>query len=208
MPMFKGAKGRTPAERITELARARRKHVFNKPFVNIFRDFAAKIEQISKTNITGGSLTAKTGSYPYCRVILSGKSLELASAQAKIERHEGKLELLIENIQGCTPFKEEYKQFMNENKNVPWNFALVRSMVSAAYKSGFDRVLFVDITSTNSYKYPVVHKDIRKDTVRQIMKQLYEKTRDACDFDSTKEEWREERNPAYPKTHYWVREFP
>ena len=206
MPKFKGARGKTPPERITELMRARRKYVFSRPFVDIVKDFAAKIEQISKTNINGGSLIVEAHSYPNCRVILKRKNFILASAEAEIKRHEGKLELIIENIQGWLPYKTEYKQFMKENKNVPWNFALVRSMVNAAYESDFDRVLFVDITSTTSYKHPVVHKDNRRTTyniatVRQVMKQLYEKTRAACDFDSTKEQW-------HNKTRYWIREFP
>ncbi|MBI4210577.1 MAG: hypothetical protein HY544_03680 [Candidatus Diapherotrites archaeon] len=127
-----------------------------------------------------------------------------AAIQARLKKDpQRKLSLEIENLQGMPGDAHALSKFKDEN-GIVWNAYLTNVLTSAAYHSGFDRVLLRDITTTYDYQHPFVivgHTKMRQsegplaEKARKNMKQLYTRTAKECGF--TKREG-----------NYWVREFP
>jgi len=212
MRVFKGNKAKTSPERFTELLFARRKKVAKKNLRSVANGFIKRMNGIS--DIKNGRLKShivffrKNNEFEL-DISLERENRKLADSRVTIRRFGGKLELEIGYFQGIWGAgKESYTRFMAENQGIPWNVSLVGSIVKAAYKSDFDRVLLRDITTTYDYESPqnLVLSRRNADDVRNAMKQLYTRTRKACNF--TKEEWRGKSEPGYSKTRYWIREFP
>lgn len=205
MVISKGARPKVQTARFARMLAARRRKVAKKNLRSVATGFIEKIKELPNIGLACPKypgLFFKEEKEFAIRIGIKHKSRFLADSIITIRRFNGKLELGIENFQGIQGAdKSRYTEFMAENQGIPWNVALVSSIVKTAYESDFDRVLLRDITTTYDYDAPsnlLLTKRSAED-VRVAMKQLYTRTRKACDF--TKEEWR-------GKTRYWVREFP
>ena len=202
----------TPAEGRARMVLARKTLVQRKSFRKILTSFPNKLLSVSSTNIKNGLIKILTdgsldkairSDFESRRAMLNchlffGETT-LAHARIGIGVSNGRMELVIEQIQGHTTALREYRYFKEANLK-SWNVALVQTLIDTAYESGFDRVLFRDIETSFDYKAPHVIRE--GETIKSTkikMRALYRDTKAACDF--TKDEW---IGPA----HYWMREFP
>jgi hypothetical protein len=117
----------------------------------------------------------------------------LAYSNVVVRKRDGKVEAVIQVIQGRG--NEERMREFREANGEHWNIFLANAIKDAAHESGFDRVLLRDVTTTQDYEHPFPHEGKTVEETRELMRQLYTRTRKQCGF--TKKEG-----------EYFVREFP
>jgi len=127
------------------------------------------------------------------QVSLCYEGVPIANSSVMVRKPGGRVEAVIEVLQGMgnAGQMEKFRTATGEH----WNIFLANAIKDAAYESGFNRVLLRDITTTKDYERPFMLRGKTIAETRELMQQLYTRTRKQCGF--TKREG-----------DYFVREFP
>ncbi len=107
--------------------------------------------------------------------VLKADDVEIAHANVVVRNNDGKVELVIEEVQGRLPGQPQHARFV-EKAGKDAKTAMFDMVLGAAYDGGFDRVLYKDAKADRNFERPFLldiqgrPKKRGADEIRSIMK--------------------------------------